>query len=31
MLNFFWKLAGVVLAMFMLAELGAWIAQGLAP
>lgn len=31
MLNLFWKLVGVALAMLMIAELGAWIAEGLAP
>jgi len=31
MLNFLWKLASVALAMLMIAELGAWIAEGLAP
>jgi hypothetical protein len=30
MLNFFWKAVGMLLAMLMLSEVGAWIAQGLA-
>jgi hypothetical protein len=28
MLNFLWKLVGMALAMLMIAELGAWIAEG---